>query len=79
MPSTSMSTERDLSRICEYHVRLYMNDLILFNSGMNSIFMYDIAENGTATPLSINLSPTEGDGPRNSYPSKDGKLLYVVG
>lgn len=40
--------------------------------------MYDIAENGTATPLSINLSPTEGDGPRNSYPSKDGKLLYVV-
>lgn len=45
---------------------------------MNSIFMYDIAENGTATPLSINLSPTEGDGPRNSYSSKDGKLLYVV-
>ncbi|CAJ0546932.1 Ff.00g015590.m01.CDS01 [Fusarium sp. VM40] len=46
--------------------------------GTNSIFMYDIAENGTATPLSINLSPTEGDGPRNSYPSKDGKLLYVM-
>ncbi|VTT78786.1 unnamed protein product [Fusarium fujikuroi] len=46
--------------------------------GMNSIFMYDIAENGTATPLSINLSPTEGDGPRNSYSSKDGKLLYVI-
>ncbi|KAH7123303.1 hypothetical protein B0J13DRAFT_511604 [Dactylonectria estremocensis] len=46
--------------------------------GMNSIFMYDIAEDGNATPLSINLSPTEGDGPRNSYPSKDGKLLYVV-
>ncbi|EXL70862.1 hypothetical protein FOPG_13350 [Fusarium oxysporum f. sp. conglutinans race 2 54008] len=46
--------------------------------GMNSIFMYDIAENGTATPLSINLSPTEGDGPRNSYSSKDGKLLYVM-
>lgn len=45
---------------------------------MNSIFMYDIAENGTATPLSINLSPTEGDGPRNSFPSKDGRLLYVV-
>ncbi|KAF5534416.1 muconate cycloisomerase I [Fusarium mexicanum] len=46
--------------------------------GMNSIFMYDIAENGTATPLSINLSPTEGVGPRNSYSSKDGKLLYVM-
>ncbi|CEI65627.1 unnamed protein product [Fusarium venenatum] len=46
--------------------------------GMNSIFMYDIAENGTATPLSINLSPSEGDGPRNSLSSKDGKLLYVV-
>ncbi|KAJ4185823.1 hypothetical protein NW755_008275 [Fusarium falciforme] len=46
--------------------------------GMNSIFMYDIAENGTATPLSINLSPTEGDGPRNSFPSKDGRLLYVI-
>lgn len=45
---------------------------------MNSIFMYDIAENGTATPLSINLSPSEGDGPRNSLSSKDGKLLYVV-
>jgi carboxy-cis,cis-muconate cyclase len=40
--------------------------------------MYDIAKNGIATPLSINLSPTEGDGPRNSFPSKDGKLLYVV-
>ncbi|KAF5246895.1 hypothetical protein FAUST_1080 [Fusarium austroamericanum] len=46
--------------------------------GMNSIFMYDIAENGTATPLSINLSPSEGDGPRNSLSSKDGKLLYVM-
>ncbi|KAF5679218.1 muconate cycloisomerase I [Fusarium heterosporum] len=46
--------------------------------GMNSIFMYDIAENGTATPLSINLSPTEGDGPRNSFSSKDGQLLYVM-
>ncbi|RFN43128.1 hypothetical protein FIE12Z_12631 [Fusarium flagelliforme] len=46
--------------------------------GTNSIFMYDIAKNGTATPLSINLSPTEGDGPRNSYSSKDGKLLYVM-
>jgi carboxy-cis,cis-muconate cyclase len=45
---------------------------------MNSIYMYDIAENGTARLLSINLSPSDGDGPRNSYPSKDGKLLYVV-
>ncbi|CAI6080447.1 unnamed protein product [Clonostachys chloroleuca] len=44
----------------------------------NSIFMYDIADNGTAKLESINLSPTEGDGPRNSFPSKDGKLLYVV-
>ncbi|KAL2825509.1 Lactonase, 7-bladed beta-propeller-domain-containing protein [Aspergillus cavernicola] len=46
--------------------------------GMNSIFMYDIADNGTAQLQSINLSPTEGDGPRNSYSSEDGKLLYVV-
>jgi hypothetical protein len=48
------------------------------SSDVDSIFMYDIAENGTATPLSLNLSPAEGDGPRNVYPSKDGKLLYVV-
>ena len=41
--------------------------------------MYDIAVNGTADLLSINLSPEVGDGPRNSYPSPDGKLLYVVG
>ena len=40
--------------------------------------MYDIAENGTATLLSVNLSPESGDGPRNTYPSKDGKWLYVV-
>lgn len=40
--------------------------------------MYDIVDNGAATLQSINLSPTEGDGPRNSFPSKDGKLLYVV-
>lgn len=45
---------------------------------MNSIFMYDIADNGTAQLQSINLSPTEGDGPRNSYSREDGKLLYVV-
>ncbi|GES63192.1 lactonase, 7-bladed beta propeller [Aspergillus terreus] len=46
--------------------------------GMNSIYMYDINTNGTARLQSINTSPTEGDGPRNSYPSKDGRLLYVV-
>ncbi|KAL4881417.1 Lactonase, 7-bladed beta-propeller-domain-containing protein [Aspergillus karnatakaensis] len=46
--------------------------------GMNSIFMYDVADNGTARLQSINLSPTAGDGPRNSYPSKDGSLLYVI-
>jgi carboxy-cis,cis-muconate cyclase len=40
--------------------------------------MYDIAENGTAELLSVNLSPEIGDGPRNVYPSKDGKSLYVV-
>jgi len=45
---------------------------------MNSIYMYDIAANGSSTLLSINLSPTDGDGPRNTYPSKDGRLLYVV-
>ena len=45
---------------------------------MNSIYMYEIAGNGSATLLSINLSPTDGDGPRNTYPSKDGKFLYVV-
>lgn len=40
--------------------------------------MYDIMENGTANLLSINLSPEVGDGPRNVYPSDDGKWLYVV-
>ena len=45
---------------------------------MNSIYMYDISANGSATLLSINLSPADGDGPRNTYPSKDGRLLYVV-
>lgn len=54
--------------------RLFLNS----TSGMNSIYMYDIAANGSATLLSINLSPTDGDGPRNTYPTKDGRLLYVV-
>jgi len=40
--------------------------------------MYDILKNGTAKLLSINLSPEKGDGPRNVYPSKNGKYLYVV-
>lgn len=40
--------------------------------------MYDIYKNGTAELLSINLSPEEHDGPRNVYPSEDGKWLYVV-
>lgn len=40
--------------------------------------MYDILSNGTAKLLSINLSPEAGDGPRNVYPSSDGKWLYVV-
>jgi carboxy-cis,cis-muconate cyclase len=40
--------------------------------------MYDIHKNGTAELLSINLSPEEHDGPRNVYPSEDGKWLYVV-
>ncbi|KAM5354539.1 hypothetical protein ACJ41O_001186 [Fusarium nematophilum] len=44
----------------------------------DAIFMYDIFENGTANLLSINLSPEVGDGPRNSFPSKDGKFLYVI-
>lgn len=40
--------------------------------------MYDIGEDGKADLLSINLSPSIGDGPRNSFPTPDGKLLYVV-
>lgn len=40
--------------------------------------MYDVADNGTAELLSKNCSPDVGDGPRNAYPSPDGKLLYVV-
>jgi carboxy-cis,cis-muconate cyclase len=40
--------------------------------------MYDILKNGTAELLSINLSPEVDDGPRNVYPSADGKWLYVV-
>ncbi|KAI0164040.1 Lactonase, 7-bladed beta-propeller-domain-containing protein [Xylariaceae sp. FL1272] len=46
--------------------------------GMNAIYTYDIAENWTADLLSVNLGPTHGDGPRNSYPTKDGKLLYMI-
>ena len=45
---------------------------------MNAIWMYDIGSDGMATLQSINMSPTPGDGPRNSYPTADGKLLYVV-
>lgn len=41
--------------------------------------MYDIFKNGTTNLLSVNLSPEVGDGPRNVFPSKDGKWLYVVG
>jgi len=48
------------------------------NRGWDSIFVYDILKNGTAKLLSINLSPEKGDGPRNVYPSKNGKYLYVV-
>ncbi|USP81092.1 hypothetical protein yc1106_08366 [Curvularia clavata] len=44
----------------------------------DAIFMYDIIKNGTAKLLSVNLSPETGDGPRNVYPSKDGKWLYVI-
>ncbi|KAK8129171.1 hypothetical protein PG999_001551 [Apiospora kogelbergensis] len=44
----------------------------------NAIFMYDIAENGTGALLSVNLSPEIGDGPRNAFPSVDGKWLYVM-
>ncbi|EMD59041.1 hypothetical protein COCSADRAFT_165269 [Bipolaris sorokiniana ND90Pr] len=44
----------------------------------DAIFMYDILSNGTAKLLSINLSPEAGDGPRNVYPSSDGKWLYVI-
>jgi carboxy-cis,cis-muconate cyclase len=40
--------------------------------------MYDIFNNGTAKLLSVNLSPGDYDGPRNVYPSEDGKWLYVV-
>lgn len=47
-------------------------------SGWDAIFMYDINDDGSADLLSINLSPEVGDGPRNSFPSEDGKLLYVV-
>ncbi|KAF2998820.1 hypothetical protein E8E13_002024 [Curvularia kusanoi] len=46
--------------------------------GWDAIFMYDIAKNGSADLLSINLSPEVNDGPRNVYPSEDGKWLYVI-
>ncbi|KAF6812842.1 carboxy-cis,cis-muconate cyclase [Colletotrichum plurivorum] len=46
--------------------------------GWDAIFMYDIGEEGKADLLSINLTPSPGDGPRNSYPTADGKLLYVI-
>ncbi|KAL4919642.1 hypothetical protein BDW62DRAFT_209592 [Aspergillus aurantiobrunneus] len=38
--------------------------------GMKSIYMYDIAANGSVTLLSINLSPTDVDGPRNTHPTQ---------
>ena len=47
-------------------------------SGWDAIFMYDIADNGTSELLSVNLTPETHDGPRNNYPSKDGRHLYVV-
>jgi carboxy-cis,cis-muconate cyclase len=40
--------------------------------------MYDINDDGSAYLLCTNLSPELGDGSRNSFPSEDGKLLYVV-
>lgn len=40
--------------------------------------MYDVRADGTADLLSVNMSPSTGDGPRNSYPTADGKRLYVV-
>ncbi|KAG6368773.1 hypothetical protein INS49_002987 [Diaporthe citri] len=46
--------------------------------GWDAIFMYDIGEDGKADLLSVNLSPSSGDGPRNSYQTADGKLLYVI-
>ncbi|KAF6813048.1 hypothetical protein CMUS01_12930 [Colletotrichum musicola] len=46
--------------------------------GWDAIFMYEIGEEGKADLLSINLTPSPGDGPRNSYPTADGKLLYVI-
>lgn len=47
-------------------------------SGWDAIFVYDIRADGKANLLSVNLSPSSGDGPRNSYPTADGKRLYVV-
>lgn len=47
-------------------------------SGWDAIFMYDIRADGKADLLSVNLSPSSGDGPRNSHPTANGKLLYVV-
>ena len=47
-------------------------------SGWDAVFRYDINDDGGADLLSINRSPEVGDGPRNSFPSEDGKLLYVV-
>lgn len=75
----STSTRKHSSLICEFILATPVLALSAErSSGWDAIFMYDIAEDGKADLLSINLSPSTGDGPRNSYPTTDGKLLYVV-
>ncbi|KAL5312813.1 hypothetical protein ACEPPN_019239 [Leptodophora sp. 'Broadleaf-Isolate-01'] len=46
--------------------------------GWDGIFMYDILANGSSRFLSLNKSPEKHDGPRNVYPSKNGRYLYVI-
>ena len=76
--SMSMSTVKDSFLICEHEALCYRQRVLTGTSSHDAIFMYDVAENGTAELLSKNCSPDVGDGPRNAYPSPDGKLLYVV-
>jgi len=65
-------------RTCKLCLTILQQARLMQNSAWDAVFMYNIAENGTSKLLSINLSPEAGDGPRNVYPSKNGKWLYMV-
>lgn len=46
--------------------------------GHNSIYMYDVNQDGTLSLVRNCSSFTSGDAPRHNLPSSNGKLLYAV-